>query len=124
MEKLTYKSGCEKYGFVLFSAKFGSRWDKVKEEDHIFISSSDFEYIIESVKSIYPFTDPETEEIQEYFDVCGMNCIPVMEWNKILNNLQKKAYKDTELKRFIDKFSTLIQNRIKESEEIMIWGTL
>ena len=124
MKKLKYKPGVEKYGYILFSANFGDRWDAVKDEDHIFIYSSDFEYIIESVRGIYPFTDTETGEIQEFFDTCGMNCIPVGEWNKILINLHKKVYKDTELKKFIDSVCSWIQSKKENSDEIMIWGTL
>ena len=90
MKILRYKPGEEKHGFMLFPAKFGDRWDSIKEEDHIFIYSSDFEYIAESVKSIYPFIDPETKETQRFLDVCGMNCIPVVEWSKILIDLCKK----------------------------------
>ena len=124
MEILRYKPGEGKYGFILFPAKFGDRWDSVKEEDHLFIYSSDFEYIVESVKSIYPFMDPETEERQEFFDVCGMNCIPAAEWNKILITLREKEYKDIYLKKFIDKFCNWVQDKKGNSDEIMIWGTL
>ena len=124
MEKLKYNPGGEKYGFILFPAGYGDKWDRVKEEDHIFIYSSDFEYIIESVKKIYPFIDPETEELQEFFDVCGMNCIPIAEWNKILINLQEKEYKDIYLKKFIDRFCSWISDKKRYSDEIMIWGTL
>ena len=124
MKKLIYNPRGEKYGFILFPAKFNERWDGIKEEDHIFIYSSDFEYIIESVKNIYPFPDPETKEIQEFFDACGMNCIPVTEWEKILIDLQQKEHKDGELKKFTDKFCNWILEKKRSSDEIMIWGTL
>ena len=124
MKILSYKPGEEKYGFILFSAKFGDRWESIKEEDHIFIYSSDFEHITESVKSIYPFADPETKEIQEFFDACGMNCIPAVEWSKILIDLYKKEYKDIYLQRFIENFCNWIMDKKSDSDEIMIWGTL
>ena len=65
MKILSYKPGEEKYGLILFSAKFGDRWDSIKEEDHIFIYSSDFEHITESVKS--------TTKIQSFKIKCWVN---------------------------------------------------
>jgi len=46
MKKLVYSTPKEKYGFILFPAKFGNKWDKIPDEKHLFIYYSDFEYII------------------------------------------------------------------------------
>jgi hypothetical protein len=79
--KLIYRPKGEEYGFELFAANFGDAWGEIKSEDHIFIYFSDFEYLIDSVKSVYPLTDPETNKIDEVFDVCGMNCIHSKAWD-------------------------------------------
>ena len=64
------------------------------------------------------------KEIQEFFDACGMNCIPAVEWSKILIDLYKKEYKDIYLQRFIENFCNWIMDKKSDSDEIMIWGTL
>ena len=125
MKKLIYNPDGEKHGFILFPAKFGEKWGKIEKKEHIFIYSSDFEYIISSIKNIFPFTDPETGEEQEFFDMCGMNCIPVYLWTDILKNLQEKErYKDIKLKQFISEFCSWISEKQKKADEIMVWGTL
>ena len=53
-----------------------------------------------------------------------MNCIPAVEWSKILIDLYKKEYKDIYLQRFIENFCNWIMDKKSDSDEIMIWGTL
>ena len=121
--ELVYKPQGEKYGFCLFGAKFGDAWGKLQRET-LFIYFSDFEYIIESVKSVYPLTDPDTGEVSEAFDITGMNWIHNEAWNIIIKDLQSKTYENCELKNFIDSFCSWILEEQKNSDEIMIEGTI
>ena len=124
MKKLVYNPPKEKYGFILFPTKFGDKWDKISNEKHLFIYYSDFEYIIDSIRSVYPLTSPDTNETEDEFDVCGMNWIHNKAWNKIINNLQSKKYESVELKNFVNDFCLWITESQKDSDEIMVQGTL
>ena len=124
MKKLVYNPPKEKYGFILFPAKFGDKWDKIPNEKHLFIYYSDFEYILDSVKSVYPITSPDTNKTEEDFDVCGMNWIHNKAWDKIISNLQSKEYESVELKNFVDDFCLWITESQNDSDEIVVQGTL
>jgi hypothetical protein len=124
MIKLVYKPPKEKYGFILFPAKFGDKWDKIPDDKHLFIHYSDFEHIIAAIKSIYPVTRPDTNDTEEEFDVCGMNWIHNQAWSEITSKLQSDVYEDAELKRFVDDFCAWIAENQIGSDEIMVQGTL
>ena len=124
MKKLIYSPPKEKYGFILFPAKFGDEWGRIPPEKHLFIYYSDFEYIIDSIRIVYPITSPETNEVDNAFDVCGMNWIHNKAWDEIVSNLQSKTYGNVKLKTFVDDFCLWITENQKDSDETMIQGTL
>ena len=124
MKKLIYNPPTEKYGFILFPAKFGDRWDEISSENHLFIYYSDFEYIIPSIKKAYPLISPDTNEIDEEFDVCGTNWIHNKAWDEIIKDLRSKEYECPELKKFVNDFCLWVIEGQGMSDEIVIQGTL
>jgi len=124
MKELVYNLPKEKYGFILFPAKFGDKWGEIPDNKHLFIYYSDFEYIIDSIKNVYPLTSPDTNETEEAFVVYGMNWIHNKAWSKIINDLQSKSYENIALNNFIDDFCSWVTENQKDSDEIMVQGTL
>ncbi|MGC9250071.1 hypothetical protein AABM08_13420, partial [Listeria ivanovii] len=65
----------ENHGFILFLAKFEENWQSISDKEHIFIYTSDFEYLLDTIKIVYPLMDSHIGEVAEFFDVTGMNWI-------------------------------------------------
>lgn len=123
MQKLTYKPKGEAYGFILFPARFREEWGKIDDDRHLFIHFSDFEYLLDPIRSVFPLKDPETGEIRE-FDPCGMNWISKGAWEKIIPGIKAVPCKDASLQEFVNHFCKWISDHLEWADEIMVEGTL
>ena len=91
---------------------------------YLFIYYSDFAHIIDSVRSVYPITDPETNETDEEFSIFSRNWIHNKAWNEIIAELQSKELECAELKDFIDRFCFWVAESQIDSDEIMVDSTI
>lgn len=123
MQKLTCKPEGEACGFILFPARFGEEWGKIDKDRHLFIHSSDFEYLLDPIKSVFLLEDPETGEIRE-FNPCRMNWISKGAWEKIIPRIKAVPHRDASLQEFVNQFCKWISDHLEWADEIMVEGTL
>ncbi len=121
---MIYKKS-EQIGFIFFPAKYSDDWDKIDKNAYMFIGFSDFKYtLLEHVESAYPLIEPETNQVNESFEVCYTNCINKEAWKKIISRIQKIESSDEALKEFLNNFCSWILENLKSADEIVVRGTI
>lgn len=109
---------------MLFPGRFGGNWEKIPDEKHLLIHFSDFELLLDAVGSVYPLLDIETGEVQECFEVCGMNSIHAAAWSGILERIRRLQPEDEKQKAFLHDVADWLVENLSLADGIMVNGTL
>lgn len=94
-------------------------------KDPLTVYAADYEkLLLPFFKAAFPLPDPTNREIQEYFDVCGVNWIGREAWKEILKNIRGAEARTGEELAFYEAFVRWVSGELEEWEVIEVEGNL
>jgi len=111
-------------GFILWPENKDGKGYKTSKRNDIFIPTSDFEYIIDEFKDVFPLKDPFDNITEEYFDVTGNNYFDNETSKKIIKNVSKIKTKEPKVKKFISELAEWFNEKLEYADYIVVYGNL
>ena len=111
-------------GFILWPENSkGERYKSLIRND-AFIPASDFDYILDDFRSVFPLENYFDQSIEECFDVCGENYFDKKILRLIIKKLTQKETKDLKAQNFINELITWLNDKLEYTDYIVIYGNL
>ena len=111
-------------GYSLSPSRYGEKWWLTPASECVFISADDFDYIYDIVNSIFPITDPETQEKSYSIYPCGDNRISKKAWETIIDKLETKHFEEQKVDKFVKDVICWVKEKLENADEIVLDGNL
>ena len=114
----------DKIGFILTAENEILDKYETSRDKSLFIQSKDFEYVIDAFESVFPLTDSETGEIQEFFDIVSDNFFDNKTSRIIVDKMAKIKTKDPNLESFLRDLIKWFNIQLRYADDIIVYGDL
>jgi len=101
-------------------------WEDWNFYDSMRVFQTDYDkLIVPYLKRIFPVTDPDDGEIQEYLDVCSLNWLGSSDCERLIDIIRSEMGNSTDdEKAFLNEFIRFLQHCMTISNIILIEGNL
>lgn len=114
----------DKIGFILWAENESLDKYVTSRDKSLFIQSKDFEYVIDTFKSVFPLTDSETGEIQESFDIVSNNFFDNKTSGIIVDRMARIKTKDPNVESFLRDLIKWFNIQLRYADDIVVYGNL
>ena len=97
---------------------------KTVKRNAVFIPSSDFDYIIEEFKSVFPQKHPVFKHVEKEFDPCGDNHFSNSVCKQILSKIEQIKKSDPKIEKFLEEVKDWLNDKLEYADIIVVFGNL
>lgn len=87
-----------------------------------FIPSDDFSYVIEIFRSVYPILNPQSEKLEQHFDVCFDNYFDQDAIQTIISKIKVLSFEDIEIMKFLEKIVQCLEEKRSIGTYVVVEG--
>lgn len=117
-------NGDSKIGFILWPQNEEGEFYKTKKRNDVFISSKDFEIILEAFQSVFPIKNPWNGIIEDEFDKIGHNFFDNKTSRLIVERISGIKFNNEKEKIFLFELINWLNDKLAYADYIMVYGNL
>lgn len=111
-------------GFILWPEDQDGKCYKTTKRNDAFIPTSDFDYIINEFKSVFPLENPWNKDMEESFDVCGHNYFDKNTCRIIIDSIMQTKTDELKVAKFKNELIEWLNDKLGYAEYIVVYGNL
>lgn len=120
----TGKAKDSKIGFVLWPENANGEFYKTEKRNDVFISTEDFDIVLEEFKSVYPIQNPWNDLVEDEFDVLGNNFFDNKTCKQIVERISKIQSNDQQVQNFLIELINWLNDKLIYADYIVVYGNL
>lgn len=111
-------------GFILWPEdKNGENYKTTKRND-AFIPTTDFDYVINEFKAVFPLENPWNKYIEDRFDICGHNYFDKKTCETIIEKIKQTKTDDAKITKFKNDLIEWLNDKLVYADYITVYGNL
>ena len=111
-------------GFILWPENKDGENYKTKKRNDVFIPTSDFDYVINEFKSVFPLENPWNKNIEKKFDVCGHNYFDKKTCLIIIEKIKQTKTDESIIAKFKNELIEWLNDKLKYADYLVVYGNL
>lgn len=111
-------------GFILWPEDQDGKNYKSAKRNDAFIPASDFDYVINEFKSVYPIENPWNGCIETSFDICSHNFFSKATCKIIIERIQQNHTKNPKIEKFKNELIEWLNDKLTYADYITVYGNL
>lgn len=113
-----------KIGFILWPENSKGEFYKTDKRNDAFISTYDFNYIMDEFKSVFPLKNPWNNIIEKSFDACGHNFFDNKTCRQIIERISNINHNDEKVQQFLKEVIAWFNDKLEYADYITVYGNL
>lgn len=111
-------------GFILWPEDQNGECYKTTQRNDAFIPTSDFDYVINEFKSVFPLENPWNKDMEESFDVCGHNYFNKNTCRIIIDSIMQTKTDELKVAKFKNELIEWFNDKLGYADYIVVYGNL
>lgn len=111
-------------GFSLWPEDKDGECYKTKKRNDAFIPTTDFDYVINEFKSVFPLENPWNKLIEDGFDVCGHNYFDKKTCQIIIEKIKQAKTDDLKIMKFKNELIEWLNDKLAYADYLAVYGNL
>lgn len=111
-------------GFILWPEDKNGECYKTTKRNDAFIPTTDFDYVINEFKTVFPLENPWNKEMEESFDVCGHNYFDKSTCRIIVDAISPTKKDELKVAKFKAELTEWLNDKLVYAEYIVVYGNL
>ncbi|MEJ5105060.1 hypothetical protein [Chryseobacterium sp. MYb328] len=111
-------------GYILWPEDQDGECYKTTKRNDAFIPTTDFDYVIDEFKSVFPLENPWNKEMEVSFDICGHNYFDKTTCKIIIDRIMRTKTDELKVAKFKNELIEWLDDKLEYAEYIVVYGNL
>ncbi|MCS4303297.1 hypothetical protein [Chryseobacterium sp. BIGb0232] len=111
-------------GYILWPEDQDGECYKTTKRNDAFIPTTDFDYVIDEFKSVFPLENPWNKEMEVSFDICGHNYFDKTTCKIIIDRIMQTKTDELKVAKFKNELIEWLDDKLEYAEYIVVYGNL